>query len=82
MNGRIFDGAFGQGPELGHVPLYPDAKVRSAAGYGTLESFIKKANRKLLELDIMQSVWELKNGKGEIYKSSIDFMRDIKSKLD
>ena len=46
-----------------------------------LESFIKKANRKLLELDIMQSVWELKNGKGEIYKSSIDFMHHIKSKL-
>ncbi len=46
-----------------------------------LENFIKKANRKLLELEIMQSVWEIKNGKGKIYNSSSNFMKHIKSKL-
>jgi hypothetical protein len=46
-----------------------------------LETFIKKANRKLVELEILQSVWEIKNGKGKIYNSSTDFMKHIKSKL-
>ncbi len=47
-----------------------------------LEGFIKKANRKLLELEVMQSVSELKEGKGRVYDSSTDFMRYIKSKLN
>ena len=46
-----------------------------------LETFIKKANRKLVELEILQSVWEIKNNKGKIYNSSTDFMRHIKLKL-
>lgn len=47
-----------------------------------LQNFIKKANRKLLELDVLQSVWELKKGKGRIYKSSADLMSHISSKVN
>ncbi|MBI2086902.1 MAG: hypothetical protein HYT69_01900 [Candidatus Zambryskibacteria bacterium] len=46
-----------------------------------LETFIKKANHKLVELDVLQSIWEIKSGKGKIYNSSADFMKHIKSKL-
>lgn len=48
VDGKIFDGAFGLGAELGHMPLFPDARQRSAAGQGTLESFVKKEALKLL----------------------------------
>jgi len=46
-----------------------------------LENFVKKAKRKLLEFEIMQSEWETKQGKSKIYRSSAEFMRHIKSQI-
>jgi uncharacterized protein YqgV (UPF0045/DUF77 family) len=43
--------------------------------------FIKKANRKLLELEVLQATLEIKNGKGKTYSSAATFMKHIKSKL-
>ena len=45
------------------------------------EVFIKKARRKLLEAEILQSEWEIQNGKGKVYKSADDFMAHISKKL-
>ena len=46
-----------------------------------LKNFIKKANKKLLEIEVLQSMWEIKNGKAKIFNSSSDLMRYIKSKI-
>ena len=42
-----------------------------------LETFIKKANRKLVELEILQSISDIKNGKYKIYNSAKEFMDHI-----
>ena len=46
-----------------------------------LEDFIKKAKRKLVEFDVLQSQWEIAQGKGKVHSSVSDFMKHIKSKL-
>ena len=46
-----------------------------------LKNFIKKANKKLLEIEVLQSMWEIKNGKAKSFNSSSDLMRYIKSKI-
>lgn len=46
-----------------------------------LETFIKKANRKLLDIEIAQSIKEIKEGKTKVYNSSSDFLKHIKSRL-
>ena len=47
----------------------------------SLENFIKKANRKLLELEVMQSMHDIKNGRYKIYNSANDLMDHIESKI-
>ena len=43
IDGKIFDGAFGQAPELGHLPIDPRSKQTCGAGHhGCLESCISK----------------------------------------
>ena len=49
--------------------------------HNELDAFIKKANRKLFELEIFQSEWEYKNGKYKVYKSADHLIRRFKSKL-
>ena len=46
-----------------------------------LKTFIKKANKKLLEVEVLQSIWEIKNGKAKVFNSSSDLMRYVKSKI-
>ena len=46
-----------------------------------LEDFIKKAQRKLLEFEVMQSEWETAHGGGKVYKSSAEFMKHIRSQM-
>jgi hypothetical protein len=47
----------------------------------SLQDFIKKANRKLLEIEVMQSILDIKNGKSKVYNSAVDFMKTIKAKI-
>ncbi len=44
-----------------------------------LEAFITKARRKLLEFEILQSKWEIAQGKVKKYTSVTKLMKDIKS---
>ena len=46
-----------------------------------LQDFIKKANRKLVEVEVMQSILYIKNGKGKVYNSAGDFLKSIKAKI-
>jgi hypothetical protein len=46
----------------------------------TLERFIKKASRALLEFEVAQAKWEKKHKLGRTYASVNAFMRHIKSK--
>jgi hypothetical protein len=46
-----------------------------------LQDFIKKANRKLVEVEVMQSILDIKNGKGKVYNSASDFLKSLKTKL-
>ena len=45
-----------------------------------LESFIKKAKRKLLEFEIAKSEWEIAHGRGKVFKSAIQLREYMKSK--
>ena len=45
-----------------------------------LENFIKKARRKLLEVEVMQAEWEKQNGKGKVFKTAKDLIKYVKSK--
>ncbi len=54
-----------------------NVKIRKNAR--ELENFVKKAKRKLLEFEVMQSEWETANGKVAVFKNASTFMKHIKT---
>lgn len=45
-----------------------------------LERFVKKGSRMLLEFEIAQSEWDIKNGRFKVYKSAAALMREMRRK--
>lgn len=43
-----------------------------------LESFIRKARRKLLEFEVLQSAAEIRDGKGKAYRSASEFVKSLR----
>jgi uncharacterized protein YqgV (UPF0045/DUF77 family) len=64
-----------------HAKIKPMNTLILQKNADELGSFIKKANRKLLELEVLQAELEIKNGKGKTYSSAANFIKHIKSKL-
>ena len=46
-----------------------------------LEKAIKKASRILLEFEVAQSQWDIKNGRYKIYDSAEEIIPDIKKRF-